>query len=108
MTVVPQVEQNGFAIVPGVLTSAEVHELIETLGDVAGAGRRGLLAVPGVADLARSARLTELVHPLVPGKPRPVRAIFFAKSPNANWPVSWHQDLTIAVRAKADVQRFGS
>jgi hypothetical protein len=107
MTLAAQMEQHGFGAVSRLLTAAEVREFIETLGDVAGAGRRGLLAVRRVADLARSDRLTEWVHPLVPGKPRPVRAIFFDKSPHSNWLVSWHQDLTIAVGAKADVAGFG-
>ena len=33
-----------------------------------------------------------------------VRAILFDKTSEANWKVAWHQDLTIAARAQADVQ----
>ena len=36
-----------------------------------------------------------------------MRAIFFDKSPGANWLVSWHQDLTLALRARAEVPGFG-
>src|SRR5205807_4301579 len=36
-----------------------------------------------------------------------VRAIYFDKSPEANWLVSWHQDLTLALRARAEVPGFG-
>jgi ectoine hydroxylase-related dioxygenase (phytanoyl-CoA dioxygenase family) len=36
-----------------------------------------------------------------------VRGILFDKSPDANWKVVWHQDLTIGVRAKRDVPGFG-
>jgi len=35
-----------------------------------------------------------------------VRAIAFNKSPKANWSLGWHQDRTIAVKAKADIDDF--
>lgn len=38
---------------------------------------------------------------------RPVRAILFDKSPTTNWALGWHQDRTIAVRARVDVPGFG-
>ena len=36
-----------------------------------------------------------------------MRAIYFDKSPDTNWLVAWHQDVTLAIRAKADVPEFG-
>jgi len=36
-----------------------------------------------------------------------VRAIFFNKTRRSNWKVVWHQDLTIAVRQRSDVDGFG-
>jgi len=42
------------------------------------------------------------------GRPaRPVRAIAFDKSPDANWALGWHQDRTINVAARAEVAGFG-
>ena len=38
---------------------------------------------------------------------RPVRAIAFDKSPAANWALGWHQDRTINVAARAEVDGFG-
>jgi hypothetical protein len=38
---------------------------------------------------------------------RPVRAIMFDKTADANWSVPWHQDRTIAVRARHDIPGFG-
>jgi hypothetical protein len=37
----------------------------------------------------------------------PVRAILFDKSANKNWSVGWHQDRTIAVKQRIDVDGFG-
>lgn len=38
---------------------------------------------------------------------RPVRAILFDKSAATNWALGWHQDRTIAVRARVDVPGYG-
>ncbi|NWK98056.1 phytanoyl-CoA dioxygenase [Sphingobium lactosutens] len=38
---------------------------------------------------------------------RPVRAILFDKSEATNWALGWHQDRTIAVRARIDTPGFG-
>ncbi len=101
------VERDGFAMVPAVLDAAERGELAEVLGTVPGAGRRGLLALPAVAELACSERLLGLVRPHLAPEPRPVRAIYFDKSPGANWLVAWHQDLTLALKECADHPGFG-
>src|SRR5947207_10442495 len=76
-------EQQGFAVVHQVLTTSEREQLIESLGPVTRAGRRGLLAVPIVAQLVRSSRLLDIVRPHLPADPRPVRAIYFDKVPGA-------------------------
>jgi hypothetical protein len=102
-----EVEAHGFATCREVLDEKQQQELLASLGSITGAGRRGLLADLAVAAVARSARFLGLVRPHLAGEPRPVRAIYFDKSAEANWLVPWHQDLTLAVRARADVPGFG-
>lgn len=101
------VEIDGFEIIRDVLDSTERQRIIDSLGRVDGAGKRGVLAIPEVAALARSDRLLGLIRPHVSGNPRPVRAIYFDKSPDANWLVPWHQDLTLAVRENVPTKGFG-
>ena len=101
------IEQNGFEIVPKVLGNQQCQEFISSLGPVTGAGRRGLLSLPAVAALAQSDQLHALVRPHLSANPFPVRAIYFDKSPDANWLVTWHQDMTLALQARADVSGFG-
>ena len=36
-----------------------------------------------------------------------MRAILFDKTPATNWSLGWHQDRTIAVAKRADVNGFG-
>ena len=101
------VEQHGFAVVSDIVDASTRHELISTTGPCCGAGLRGLLALPAVASLASSPALLQLIRPHLAAKPFPVRAIFFDKSPDANWFVTWHQGLTIAVRDRADIPGYG-
>ncbi len=103
----PEVSIHGFSFVRQVLAPTEQEHLRTVLGPVEGAGRRGLLGIPVVAELSRSSRLLDLVRPHVSSEPFPVRAIYFDKSPEANWRVAWHQDLTLALAAHHEVPGFG-
>jgi ectoine hydroxylase-related dioxygenase (phytanoyl-CoA dioxygenase family) len=51
--------------------------------------------------------MLDFIRPHLPLEPIPVRAIYFDKSAEANWGVTWHQDLTLALRAHAEVPGFG-
>jgi hypothetical protein len=101
------VTTDGFGIIPGVLGRSEYEGVAAALGEPSGAGRRGLLAVADVAGLARSEKLLGLVRPHLDSEPFPICALYFQKLPEVNWLVPWHQDLTIAVRARVEVPGFG-
>lgn len=58
-------------------------------------------------ELARSPEVRALVEPLLGAGAFAVRGILFDKTPDANWKVAWHQDLTIAVRERREVEGFG-
>ena len=53
-----------------------------------------------------SLSLSETFLSLLPKGLRPVRSILFDKTATENWPVLWHQDLTIAVTEKHDVAGY--
>lgn len=52
----------------------------------------------GFIDLSK--RLAEIAE--LPDSFRPVRAILFDKTAALNWTVAWHQDLTIALKSRAE------
>lgn len=106
-TIEEEIAQSGFALIRNIMGHEEQEALRTALGEVDGAGRRGLLRLPVVSALACSERWLELIRPHLPSEPRPVRAIYFDKSTEANWGVAWHQDLTIALQARAEVAGFG-
>ena len=68
---------------------------------------RNLLNVaPVVREFADSDVVRRLVEPVAGKNVQVVRAIFFDKTPEANWKVPFHQDLTITVREQKEVDGF--
>lgn len=57
--------------------------------------------------LAESCEIAEILADLDRSDAKPVRAIFFDKSPRVNWALGWHQDRTICVRKAAFVLGYG-
>lgn len=90
----------GFEMVKSVFSAEECAALIRELGSVSGAGRR-------LEGFSPPEALVTLAAKHMKNTPRAVRAIFFDKSPDTNWLVTWHQDLTIAVKEKCEVEGFG-
>lgn len=106
MNYVTELNAHGFSSVPMVLDPEACADLRDLLGDSDGAGTRGMLQVPEVMKLAQTL-LVDLVRPLLPPKPIPVRGIYFDKRPEKNWLVAWHQDLTLALKERVEVSGFG-
>jgi len=104
MPLYPSFEQAGFAIIPGVLDDAGCDELIDALASLplASAGTRQLLALPWCAALARGLMAHHVLEPLLPPAAVAVQCTLFDKSPERNWLVSLHQDLSIPVRERVD------
>jgi hypothetical protein len=99
--------RDGYAVVPGVLTEREIQDLLARL-DVEG-GRGGSRVAdqdPLVRELAWSGIACALARQAIGESARPVRILFFDKNPEANWSVPYHQDLTIAVRERLEVDGY--
>lgn len=57
--------------------------------------------------LFRNLALSPRILRLIPESLAPVRSILFDKTPDENWPVPWHQDLTIAVAEEKNIPGYG-
>ena len=113
-----EIQTRGFAVVPGVLDAETIVRLTEQIERIPGShstkqrghsffGIRNLLTLaPYVYELADSPSVRSIVDPVAGAQARVVRGIFFDKTPEANWKVAWHQDLSIAVRQKKDLPGF--
>jgi hypothetical protein len=101
-----RVEEEGFAVVPACLDETTVEFLGKQFDD-ARHPERNLLSIPSVRDLAVSQSLRKIMESILGPECFAVRGIFFNKTRSSNWKVVWHQDLTIAIRQRADVRGFG-
>lgn len=109
----------GFAVVPGLIspgTATALAEAVERASAAVGSLRRDeavygmrdlLRGVPEVRALAGSASVLDRVEAVLGAGAFAVRGLWFDKTPAANWGVPWHQDLTIAVRERAEAAGFG-
>jgi len=102
----PLVEQDGFAVVPACLDQATLEHLSRHFDDTRHP-QRNLLSVPSVHGLAVSKPVREIIETVLGPRCFAVRGIFFNKTRGANWKVVWHQDLTIALRERREVDGFG-
>lgn len=67
-----------------------------------------LFGVAGLESfLSRNGPVGTLAAAVLGDASRPVRAIHFDKTSDANWSLGWHQDRVIAVSERANVEGFG-
>ena len=107
------VERDGWAVTAPVVPQLAVDRLVAELELVAASqaargGVRNLLDVsPAVRGLAASPPVRSAAEAVLGPGCFAVRATLFDKTPEANWKVVWHQDVSIAVRERASVTGFG-
>ncbi len=108
----PQVARDGFCLARGLLDSKSIAKLIALVeasanGEERRGGVRNLLDLPGFRALAASQLALDVVLPILGEGTFAVRGILFDKTEDANWKVPWHQDVTIAVTERIDVEGYG-
>ena len=100
------VEDDGFAVVPSCVDEKTLERLGSKLNDNSYA-MRNLLAMPVVRELVRSQAVRTLAEAVLGRNCFGVKGTFFNKTPESNWKVVWHQDLTVMVRERKEVLGFG-
>lgn len=114
-----RVQRLGFSMIPGVLGPEETADLTKAISRLSHSEsslqRRGgmfairnlLDALPEIAEFANGQKIRSVVEPVLGKHFIPIRGILFDKIPEANWKVPWHQDVTIAVQERFEVDGFG-
>jgi Phytanoyl-CoA dioxygenase (PhyH) len=114
MTWREQLDADGFALLPGVLTQSEVRAALAEWTEVCRAnaadpailaseggpayGARNLLRLwPRVAELARRPALRDALVEVLGPAAGVVRVLFFDKPPGHSWALPWHKDYNVAV-----------
>lgn len=104
-----KLESLGYEVIKSVLSEAQISKCRAEADRVAQvAGSACVRHLRSKSQLFSDLALSDELKALLPSKVmRPVRSILFDKTPEQNWPVSWHQDLTIAVKEKVEISGYG-
>ena len=113
--VATRVGHDGFAISVQALGAPEIRTLLTALQEVGetvmhtsrGGARALFERVPEIRTLALDGFVRGSAVAALGPDCFPVRALLFDKTRATNWKVAWHQDATIAVRARLDVEGYG-
>jgi Phytanoyl-CoA dioxygenase (PhyH) len=101
---VSEFKKNGYFVVPGVIDAVLNRRLVAFVGGIANgsAGSRRLLDEAWCAHLAGALRGDARIRSLLLPNAAAVQCTLFDKSPNRNWLVALHQDLSIPVKERVD------
>ena len=115
-----EIDENGLGILESVLKPETVLRLTAALAELKFSnavsrknesvyGVRNLLNLaPEIREFSESRIVQKIARRFLGEKAKIVRAIFFDKTPDANWKVPWHQDLTIAVKERRETEGFSA
>lgn len=112
-------EANGFVIIPDIFSTDEINDIAISIGNADNtadtfrksadlfAVRQFLKEVPNSQKPIFNNKLKQVVSQLFGENYFPIKSIYFDKPGNSNWFVAYHQDLTISVNKKTEIEGFG-
>jgi hypothetical protein len=109
MTAPTDFARDGAAHYPDVLPENDLVALRGLADEAVGARPGARLRAAGLLDriLAATGPVGALAARLTSPSARPVRAVMFDKTLEANWAVAWHQDRTLPVAERFEIEGFG-
>ncbi len=109
-----KLQNKGFGILNYVYTKRELKKITKQLDtyfsqtDEVPFGKRTLLKdIPSLKDLLFNKNLLSIIRAINP-KAFLSKSIYFDKPPNANWLVTWHQDIPINVNKKIELNGYSN
>lgn len=113
------IRENGFTVINNIFSEDEIEKISEVIQNIDTsketfrksedlfAIRQFLKEVPDVKDLIFNENLKEIIKEIFGEKYFTVKSIYFDKPEKSNWYVAYHQDLTISVDKKVELENFG-
>jgi len=101
----PGFEQDGAELHTGVIDASDLLSILNAFpSDRAGTRLKG---IAGLAErIGKESKPWVIARDRLGAKSQPVRAILFDKNMTTNWSLDWHQDRTIAVTERKEIQGF--
>lgn len=102
----------GFEIVENFISENDICNIIHEIESIqfpfgVGGVRNAEKKIASINDLISSHSLLKSAAFYLKENPSFVRAILFNKTPESNWPVSWHQDKTVCVTKRFEKVGWG-
>jgi len=113
------IQENGFTVINNIFSEEEIEEISKVIQNIDTsketfrksedlfAIRQFLKEVPDVKDLIFNENLKKIIKEIFGENYFVVKSIYFDKPEKSNWYVAYHQDLTISVDKKIDLENFG-
>ncbi len=113
-----ELEENGYSILANVYSESEINQILGCLkhaeqNESSFLKTKDLFAirqlvenVPELSKLLFNKKLTELISNLFQSNCFLTKAIYFDKPSESNWFVAYHQDLSISVDKKANLENY--
>lgn len=113
------IAENGFVTIENVYTDHEIDQIITLINQADQrkavfrkstelfAIRQFLKEIPCVTKLIFNSHLQTIIQQVFGHNYFVVKSIYFDKPETSNWYVSYHQDLTISVDKKVELENFG-
>lgn len=110
---------DGFTVINQVFSFADIAEIINVIESADSSGslfrktndlfaiRQVLKELPQLNKIVFNDKIRKIVKELFGDNYAVVKSIYFDKPGNSNWFVAYHQDLTISVDCKKDIEYFG-
>jgi ectoine hydroxylase-related dioxygenase (phytanoyl-CoA dioxygenase family) len=110
---------NGFITIPNIYSDNEIEKIIIAINEADTSNqtyrksadlfaiRQFLKEIPQTTNLIFNKNLREIIHNFFGDNYFVVKSIYFDKPETSNWFVSYHQDLTISVDRKIELENYG-
>ena len=109
---------DGFALIDNIYSAHEIETILKQIDEASSdketfrkstdlfAIRQILKEIPAIIDVVLNSNLRLILKQLLGNRCFVVKSIYFDKPPTSNWYVPYHQDLTISVDKKLDLEGF--
>lgn len=114
-----EIRDNGFTIIEDVFTETEIQKILNLISEIDTskptfrksedlfAIRQFLKEIPDSISSIFNAKIKNIITELFGENYFVTKSIYFDKPEQSNWFVAYHQDLTISVDKKIDLENFG-
>jgi len=115
-----ELEENGYSVLSDLYSDGEINQIITCIENAEQVGnsfmkssdlfaiRQLINNVPELSDILFNKKLIDLLAELSDSKYFLTKAIYFDKPSESNWFVAYHQDLSISVDQKVELENYSN